>query len=98
MRKIQVEWKKGDKWIYAKVALNYSKRGNYFVKHNGKVFVFKNLRNGTPVLTKTNNGWKIVGRIVDGVVFIGSKDELSFEEYIRTPEGERQIAKLWNER
>ncbi len=102
MGKIVLEWPSTiqDKvWRTIKVDEHFSAKGNNFVKYDGKVYVYKDRRIGTVVLGqkdvvegKGDEGkivkrWVEVGRIdISGKIFLGSKDQMSYSEYSRTPE------------
>lgn len=103
MAKITLEWpgERPKTWRRANVDVQFSRRGNSFVKHRGdgededKVYVFKDRRVGTPVLSKNGNEWVEVGRIeFGGNVFLGGEEQMSYAEYSRTPEALEASKKL----
>jgi len=92
--KTTIEFPDGpSKWLQYKVKYFYSKRGNFYAKlarensDKEEIYVWKRFEDGTPVLTLKDGKWVQAGRVVYGTVFIGGKDELSYEEYLRSPEG-----------
>jgi hypothetical protein len=77
--KATIEWKDGDVWRQAKVEVKYSRNNNYCFKHDGAVYVFPLLKEGTDVVCKTAEGkWIPAGRITRGGIFLG--EGLSFSE------------------
>jgi len=86
----------GNRWLQYKVAVEYSRNGNYFVKHAGKVYVFSDVKTGTPVVTKENGKWVTAGRMAPFTIFIGAPDQLSRFEWERTPAGKAQIEADFN--
>jgi len=108
--KVTLEWigVQPKTWMQAKVDLHYSAMNNNFVKHRkdgediAKVYVFKDCKAGTPVVTKIGKEWVEVGRIdISGNVFLGTKEQLSYAEYNRTPEAlesSRTFMKEWKKR
>lgn len=98
--KVNLEWpaevrEDGSRaWNRVKAPIRYSKRGNMFVKHDGKIFVFENMKEGTPVVRHVDGQWREVGRIVYYTVFLGGKEEQSYEEYLRSPEGRAAAEEL----
>jgi len=80
------------KWLQYKVKYFYSKRGNFYAKlardsDKEEIYVWKSFEDGTPVLTLKDGKWVECGRISGYTVFIGGKDELSYHEWLETPEG-----------
>ena len=97
--KVTIEWpgQEPKTWRQIKVDEHHSQRDNCFVKHDGKVYVYKSRRVGTPVLSQVDGKWTEVGRIdISCHIFLGGKDELSYSEYSRTPEALEQAEK-WME-
>jgi hypothetical protein len=100
--KVTLEWPKNQDgaWLRIKVDEHYSNKANRFVKHGGKVYVYKDRRVGTPVLAQTSDdyvprGWVQVGRIEKGGnIFLGGEDEQSYYEYTCTPEAIEQSRKM----
>ena len=89
MRKTVLEFFEEDgKWIRYEASYSRSRQGNFYIKHEGKVYVFKNFENGTPVLTKNGDGWEKVGRISHHYVFVGPDDKPSYYDWLESPEGE----------
>ena len=82
-------------WKHIKILEQHSRRGNRFVKHDGKILVYKNRKPGTPIVTKKGNEWVQVGRIdIIGTLFLGAKDEMSYAEWQRTPEAREAARSL----
>jgi hypothetical protein len=87
-----LEWPEGpEKWRQTRVAVGVSRHSNYYVKHDGKIFVFKDLKEGSKVLGLTDGKWQVVGRITYGTIFIGGPSEQSYEEWCRSPEGRAKL-------
>jgi len=76
--KVQIEWKDGDAWRQVKVEVSYSSNGNYWFQHNGIIYVFPTLKDGTPVVMKAGSKWIRVGRVIHNYIFLG--DGLSWSE------------------
>jgi hypothetical protein len=77
--KARIEWKENDCWKQVDVQVGYSRNNNCYFKHNGTVFVFSSLKEGTEVVTKTAEGkWIKAGRVTRGGIFLG--DGLSYSE------------------
>lgn len=77
--KAKLEYRDGEVWRQASVEVSYSRNNNYCFKHNGQIFVYPLLKEGTEVVTKTAEGkWIRAGRITKGSIFLG--DGLSFSE------------------
>lgn len=90
MGKRKLEWKDGDFWRYVNLQLQTSRNNNYFVKHDGEVYVFTDLKEGRPVVKKVNGKWVQVGRITRyGVIFIG--EGLSYSETLTKDAEERRL-------
>jgi len=77
--KVTLQWKDGDVWREVKCELRYSRNGNMFVKHDGKVYVFPNLKEDNDVVTKIDGKWEKAGRVTSGVIFLGEGE--SYREY-----------------
>jgi hypothetical protein len=88
--KVQVERKDGDAWKQVRVQASYSRNENYWFKLDGYIYVFKDLREGTDVVTKTAKGWEKAGSVVRGLVFLGPGK--SFSE---TMDEQAQKNPLW---
>jgi hypothetical protein len=74
-------------WQTVKVSVSYSRNGNNVAKHDGKIYVYKTMKEGEKVLSLVNGKWVTVGRVTHGSVFIGSELEMSYSEYLYSPEG-----------
>jgi hypothetical protein len=85
--KTKIEWKDGAVWRSVSVNVAMSRKGNWFFKHDGKVYVFKEKRQGEQVLVLENGKWVKAGRITRGDIFLGQG--LSYGEFCLTPEGLR---------
>jgi len=87
------------KWLQYNVKYFRSKRGNFYAKliRDGmeEIYVWKRFEDGVPVLTLKDGKWIECGRIVGSTVFIGSKDQLSYEEWLETPEGQEYTRRLF---
>jgi hypothetical protein len=83
--KTKVEWCRGDAWYSVMVQLAFSRNGNWTFKHNGRVYVFRQKKEGEEVLVFTNGSWVKVGRTTRDGVFLG--EGLSYGEFCSTPEG-----------
>jgi hypothetical protein len=95
--KVTVEVPNGPKaWKQFTTTAAVSRHGNYFFKHDGKPFVFRDLKHGCKVVTTNDQGkWVVCGRISHGTVFLGGPRDQSSAEYNRTPEGIAESRKLW---
>lgn len=77
--KAKVEWKDGEVWRQASVEVQYSRNNNYWFKHNGAVYVFPLLKEGTEVVMKSAEGkWVKAGRVTRSIIFLG--EGLSWSE------------------
>ena len=77
--KAKLEYRDGEVWRQSTVEIGYSRNKNYWFKHNGAVFVYPLLKEGTEVVTKTADGkWVKAGRVTRGCIFLG--EGLSFSE------------------
>lgn len=85
MGKRKLEWQENGCWRYVSLEPKVSRNNNYFVKHNGEVYVFANLKEGQQVMKKVNGKWIQVGRITRaGEIYIGeglSYDETIYKQY-----------------
>lgn len=86
--KVKVEWQDGQVWRSVLTNLTVSRRGNFTFRHDGKVYVFKEKREGSEVMVQAMNGWQKAGRVTRGTVFLGLG--ISSEEYYRTPKGMKE--------
>ena len=77
MKKL-VEYKDGEVWRQVNVEVAYSHNNNYWFKHNGVVYVFPLLKEGTEVVMKSGKNWIKVGRVARSCIFLG--EGLSFSE------------------
>jgi hypothetical protein len=90
--RMTLEWPEGPgKWRQTQVVVALSRRNNNFVKYQDQVYVFKKREEGEKVLSKIDGKWQVVGRITFGTIFIGGSEELSYGEWIRTPEGKAKL-------
>ena len=101
-RETTIEFPDGPgKWLQYKTKYMLSKRGNFYAKlvrensEKEEIYVWKDFRDGQPVYTLKNGKWVEAGRIVGYTVFIGSKDQLSYEEWLETPEGKAWMEEQW---
>jgi hypothetical protein len=62
-----------------------SRNSNYTFKHEGRVYVLKDKREGEQVLVLQNGHWVKAGRVARVCIFLGPG--MSSDEYYRTPEG-----------
>jgi hypothetical protein len=85
MMKVKVEWQDGQVWRSVTVKLSLSRRGNYTFKHDGKVYVYHQNREGADVLVLDSGKWVKAGRVARSCIFLG--EGMSSDEYARTPEG-----------
>jgi hypothetical protein len=89
--RINVERQKdAETWQSYTVKVGASRAGNNYCNLNGRVFVWKQFREGEPVLEKVDGHWKKVGRITWGDIFLG--EGMSHQEWMQTPEGRAVIA------
>ena len=97
---IKMEWQVNPKaWKNLSLPIFHSKNGNIYVKHQGKVYVFKDFKEGTRVYGENRNfntgeaRWVVEGRITKhGAIFLGTG--LSYDEYCETPEGQAEVKKM----
>lgn len=78
--KVQVERKTGDTWRQVRVDVHASRNDNIWFKLEGAIYVLKDLREGTEVVTKTAKGWQKAGRVTRGTIFLGPDTDKSFSE------------------
>jgi len=84
--KVRVEWQKdAETWQTYTVKVGASRAGNNYCNLNGRVLVWKQFREGEPVLEKADGKWKKVGRVTWGDIFLG--EGMSHYEWTQTPEG-----------
>jgi len=77
-------------WRNIRVEVSFSRNGNNVAKYGGKIYVWKNMREGEQVLSLVNKKWVKVGRVTHGTVFIGTAYEMSYSEYLYSPEGMKE--------
>jgi hypothetical protein len=84
--KVKIEWQKdAETWQRYTVKVGASRAGNNYCNLNGRVLVWKQFREGEPVLEKVDGKWKQVGRVTWGDIFLGEGQ--SYSEWANTPEG-----------
>lgn len=83
--RIKIEWQEGQVWRSVMVQVAVSRNGNYTFKRDGKVYVFKEKREGEQVLALDCGKWVKTGRMTRSGIFLG--EGISSDEYYRTPEG-----------
>ena len=86
--KVNVEWQDGQVWRSVLVVVAVSRNNNYTFKHDGKVYVFKNQKEGEQVLVLEGAKWVNAGRVTRNYIFLG--EGTSSDEYYQTPEGIKQ--------
>jgi hypothetical protein len=69
--KAQLEWKDGDAWKQAKIEGAISRNNNMWIRHNGLVYVYANLKEGVKVVAKVGDKWVQAGRVTRGIIFLG---------------------------
>ena len=84
MKKIKIEWQKGNNWNSKRLPVLLSEKGYYYA-HNSKnkVLIWNSFEGGTPVLIKntTNRKQQKVGRITRyKQIFLG--EGKSYKEYL----------------
>jgi hypothetical protein len=89
--KIKVEWQEGQVWRTVLVGPAFSRNGNWTFKLDGKVFVFKEKRQGETVLMLDSGRWVRAGRVSRSSIFLG--EGISSDEYYQTPEGMKDAEK-----
>ncbi len=87
--KVKVEWRDAEVWRSLSVDVKTSRRGNFTFKHAGRVYVFRQKRDGEEVLALENGKWVKTGRITRGDIFLGPG--ISYDEYVSTPEGMKNV-------
>lgn len=93
--KTTLEFLTGNKtWRNVQVQVSLSHNGNNVAKHDGKIYVWKNQKEGEQVLSLVNKRWVKVGRITHGSVFIGSPYEMSYSEYLYSEEGMKESKRI----
>jgi len=83
--RIKVEWQEGQIWRSVTVDAAVSRNSNYTFKHEGRVYVFKDKREGEPVLVLQNGHWEKAGRVARACIFLGPG--MPSDEYYQTFEG-----------
>jgi hypothetical protein len=81
--RIKVEWQEGQAWRSVLISVAVSRHGNFTFKHDGKVYVFKDKREGEPVLVLQAGHWVKAGRVARACIFLGPG--MPSDEYYRTP-------------
>ncbi|MEA2089185.1 MAG: hypothetical protein U9O89_00270 [Thermoproteota archaeon] len=72
-----------------------SQKGNRYVKHKGKIYVYRKRKPGAQIVSVVNGEWKVVGRVDCGFhLFIGAEDQLSYHQWQQTPEAREAGKKL----
>ena len=93
--KCTLEFLTGEKtWRNIQVSVNLSRNGNNVAKYDGKIYVWKNMKEGEQVLSLVNKKWVKAGRITHGTVFIGSSYEMSYSEYLYSDEGMKESKRM----
>lgn len=96
--KVCLEWlgESPKMWRHVSVDEEVTRNGNLKARHGGKVYVYKDHRPGSPVISLDEDGkWVEVGRVdCAGRVFVGPEDALSSAEHRRSPEGAEEARKL----
>lgn len=93
--KCTLEFLTGEKtWRNIQVPKTLSRNGNNVAKYDGKIYVWKNMKEGEQVLSLVNKKWVKAGRITHGTVFIGSPYELSYSEYLYSDEGMKESKRI----
>jgi hypothetical protein len=71
--KSKIEWKDGEVWRQASVDVKYSRNSNLYFQHNGAVYAFRLLKEGSEVVMKNSQGrWVKAGRITRDCIFLGN--------------------------
>lgn len=78
-------------WRSVMVNVIVSRSNNYTFRHDGRVYVFKEKREGAEILVLAENEWQKAGRLTRGTVFLGPG--ISSDEYYRSPEGFKEAQK-----
>ena len=93
--KCHLEFLTGDKtWRNIQVPKTLSRNGNNVAKYDGKIYVWKNMKESEQVLSLVNKKWVKAGRITHGTVFIGSPYEMSYSEYLCSDEGIKESKRM----
>jgi hypothetical protein len=79
--KCTVQWQDCDVWREEKVSLSYTRNDNFSFRHAGKTYVFKDLKDGTPIMQVQERKWVKVGRVAHGILFLGEGQ--TYQEYRR---------------
>lgn len=79
----------GQTWRSVTVDVHVSLKGNFTFKHDGRVYVFRQKKEGEEVRVLENGKWLKAGRIAHGDVFLGPG--ISYDEYVATPEGMKNV-------
>jgi len=83
--RIKLEWQESQVWHSVMAEVAVSRNGNYTFKHDGKVYVFKEKREGEQILVLDCGRWVKVDRVTRSGIFVG--EGISSDEYYRSPEG-----------
>ncbi len=81
-------------WRNVQVPVSLSRNGNNVAKYDGKIYVWKNMKEGEQVLSLVGKKWVKAGRITHGTVFIGSPYEMSYSEYLYSDEGMKESKRM----
>jgi len=81
-------------WRTVQVQVGFSRNGNNVAKYDGKIYVWKNMREGETVLSLVGKKWVKAGRITYDTVFIGSDYEMSYSEYLYSDEGMKESKRM----
>lgn len=93
--KCTLEFLTGEKtWRNIQVPAAFSRNGNNVAKHDGKIYIWKNMKEGEQVLSLVGKKWVKAGRITHGTVFIGSPYEMSYSEYLYSDEGMKESKRM----
>jgi hypothetical protein len=93
--KCTLEFLTGDKtWRNVQVQISLSRNGNNVAKYDGKIYVWKNMKESEQVLSLVGKKWVKAGRITHGTVFIGSPYEMSYSEYLYSDEGMKESKRI----
>jgi hypothetical protein len=94
MFRVKVQWQEGPVWQSVMAKVTVSRKGNFTVKHDGKVYVFNEKREGAPVLVLNSGEWVKAGRVTRGSIFLGPG--ISSSEHYSSPEGIRSAQEALN--
>jgi hypothetical protein len=90
--KIRIEWpEESGRFRETRVAVGFSRLGNYYATFEGKVFVWNKQAVGEVVISKVNGEWRPVGRVTINGLFIGPATELCYAEWSRTSQGKAKL-------